>query len=181
MPTFIGLFRGVNVGGANRLPMKELKELLEELGCKNCQTYIQSGNVVFQSPAKSASALAEKIGVAVKAWHGFEPRVHLLTLNQLQQAVEGNPFPEAGGEPKSLHLFFLAQAPAKPNLAAIEKLKSKSERFRLKDALFYLHAPDGIGRSKLAAGVERLLGVPATARNWRTVTQLLEMASACSP
>jgi uncharacterized protein (DUF1697 family) len=78
-------------------------------------------------------------------------------------------------EGKSLHFFFLASTPAKPDLDALAKLKSSSEEFKLGKNVFYLHAPDGIGRSKLAAKVEKALGVPATARNWNTVSKLMVM------
>jgi uncharacterized protein (DUF1697 family) len=74
-------------------------------------------------------------------------------------------------------VYFLAASPERPDLDGLEGIKSDRERFFLGDGVFYLHAPDGIGRSKLAANVERLLGVPATARNWRTVGKVMEMAN----
>jgi uncharacterized protein (DUF1697 family) len=91
-------------------------------------------------------------------------------------AIRKNPFPEAVTDPKALHAGFLASMPEKPNLKALESLKSDSERFRLVGKVFYLHAPEGIGRSKLAANAERLLGAPMTDRNWRTVCKIREMA-----
>jgi uncharacterized protein (DUF1697 family) len=109
--------------------------------------------------------------------HGFEPRVLVLTRSDLERAAKGNPFPEAEDNPKGLHLFFLAERPKKPDLKSLEALKAKSERFALKRKVLYLHTPDGFGTSKLAARAERLLGVEATARNWRTVTTLLKMAT----
>ncbi|MCB0263597.1 MAG: DUF1697 domain-containing protein, partial [Calditrichaeota bacterium] len=87
-----------------------------------------------------------------------------------------NPFPEGESEPKSLHLFFLAAPPENPDIAKIESLKSDTENYKLIGSVFYLHAPDGIGRSKLAEKVERALGVPATARNWRSVCQIMAIA-----
>jgi uncharacterized protein (DUF1697 family) len=176
MKTSIALFRGINVGGKNILPMKELKALLENLGLQNARTYIQSGNVVFQSTGKRDSRLADTISAAIKKNRGFEPQVMLLTLEELEKAVKGNPFPEAESEPKTLHLNFLTAAPENPDLKALEKTRKKNERFKLKGNVFYLHAPDGIGRSKLAASVEKLLGVSATGRNWRTVCEIVERA-----
>ena len=87
-----------------------------------------------------------------------------------------NPFPEAETDPASLHLGFLAAKPQNLDLQKLASLKRDSERFHLSDGVFYLHAPEGVGRSKLAAGAEKLLGVPMTDRNWRTVCKVMEMA-----
>jgi uncharacterized protein (DUF1697 family) len=156
--------------------MKELVAVLEGLGARSVKTYIQSGNVVFESPEKNASRLSDRMGQEIKKRRGFEPQVLLLQLEDLEQATKKNPFPEAAGDPQTLHAGFLASTPQKPDLEALDSLKSRSERFRLVDRVFYLHAPDGIGRSKLAARAEKLLGVPMTLRNWRTVCTIQEMA-----
>ncbi|HEX7781001.1 MAG TPA: DUF1697 domain-containing protein [Vicinamibacterales bacterium] len=177
MKTYIALFRGVNVGGSNMLPMASLKTLIETCGCADVQTYIQSGNVVFRSSAPDATKLAGRLGAAVLKGHGFEPRVLVLTREELERAANGNPFPQAAANPKSVHLFFLAEKPKKPDFEALEATKTRTERFALKDRVFYLHTPDGFGTSKLAARAEKLLGVAATARNWRTVTVLLGMVN----
>ena len=176
MKTYIALFRGLNVGGNSILPMKELVAQLEDIGLRNVRTYIQSGNAVFQSEEEEASLLSNKIRAAIRNRRGFEPQVLLLEPEEIEKAVESNPFPEAESEPKTLHAYFLASMPKNPDLDALEGIKSERERFVLKDGIFYLHAPDGIGRSKLAANAEKLLGVSATARNWRTVRKLMEMA-----
>ena len=176
MKTYIALFRVINVGGNSILSMKELAALLGNLDCHNVKTYIQSGNAVFQSDADCASLLSSRISAEIKRRHGFEPRVLLLSIKDLEKAVESNPFPEAESEPKSLHVNFLASVPENPDLKALENLRKESERFELRGNLFYLHAPEGIGRSKLAANAERLLGVPMTGRNWRTVCEIMAMA-----
>jgi uncharacterized protein (DUF1697 family) len=177
MTTYIALFRGINVVGKHVLPMKELKRLFERNACVDVQTYIQSGNVIFRSAASDVAGLAKQLTKAVSTGHGFEPRVLVLTRQELERAAAGNPFPEAGPNPKSLHLFFLAERPARPDLASLEALQTKTERFALRGRVFYLHTPDGFGPSKLARSVERFLGVEATARNWRTVTTLLAMTN----
>jgi uncharacterized protein (DUF1697 family) len=176
MKTYIALFRGINVGGSHMLPMKNLKALLEQNGCVDVQTYIQSGNAIFRSAVSHGDRLAKQVTAAVLRSSGFEPRVLVLTLNDLERAAANNPFAEAEENPKSVHLFFLAEPPTKPDLKSMEALKATTERFALKGKVLYLHTPDGFGRSKLAARAERLLGVDATARNWRTVTTLLDMA-----
>ncbi|MGI9050353.1 MAG: DUF1697 domain-containing protein [Rubrobacteraceae bacterium] len=176
MKTYIALFRGINVGGNNLLPMKDLVDIRESIGLRDVKTYIQSGNAVFQSEETDASLLSNRISAAIEESRGFEPRVLLLDLEEIERAVEANPFPEAESEPKTLHLFFLASVPENPDLSALEGIKSGSERFVLADSVFYLHAPDGIGRSRLAANAEKLVGVSMTARNWRTVCKVMAMA-----
>jgi uncharacterized protein (DUF1697 family) len=187
MATWILLLRGINVGGKNRLPMKELVQALEALKLENVKTYIQSGNVAFEASEQLVEGLgdrttelgeAHRITAAIEASHGFKPRCLILSAAELEEAIASNPFPEAKAEPKSLHLYFLASAPKSPDLAAIEQAKAPSEAFQLIGKVFYLHAPDGIGRSKLAAIAEQKLSVAATARNWRTVQQLWEMVQA---
>lgn len=176
MKTYVAFFRGINVGGKNLLPMKDLVKRLESISLQNVRTYIQSGNAVFETDETRASTLSNRISSTIMVSHGFKPRVLLLQLENVEKSVGANPFPEAAQAPKSLHFFFLASAPGNPDIHALEAAKSDSERFILTDNVFYLHAPDGIGRSKLAANAETLLGVPATARNWRTVSNVLEMA-----
>jgi uncharacterized protein (DUF1697 family) len=176
METYIALFRGINVGGNNVLSMKELVARLESIGAQNVKTYIQSGNAVFQSQETNALLLSNKISAAIKKSHGFEPQVFLLKLEDMEKVVDANPFPEAESEPKTLYVHFLASMPKNPDFAILESIKSERERYVRKDGVLYLHAPDGIGRSKLAANVEKLLGVPVTSRNWRTVRKIVDMA-----
>ena len=179
MKTYVALFRGINVGGNNVLPMKTLVALLENIGSKNVKTYIQSGNAVFEHEEENASLLSSKIRTTIKKSHGFEPQLLLLELEDIERAVRSNPFPEAESEPKTLHLYFLASMPNNPDLGALESIKGDGERFALKDSVFYLHAPEGIGRSKLAANTEKVLGVAATGRNWRTVCKVMAIAKEC--
>jgi uncharacterized protein (DUF1697 family) len=174
MTTYIALFRGINVGGNNKLPMKELVAVLEGLGLKHIRTYIQSGNVVFDGKGEPA-ALAAKMGAAIKKSHGFEPKVLVLDAARLEQAIQANPFPEGEAEGNTLHFNFLETVPTKPDLPGMEKIRAASERFQLKGDVCYLHAPEGIGRSKLAASMEKLLGVTMTGRNWNTVRKLKEL------
>ena len=176
MNIYIALFRGINVGGKNSLPMKELAGVFEELGCQNIKTYIQSGNVVFKSSRNNVSGLSGSISTEIKKRCGFAPLVLLLSLGELEKIVASNTFPEVRNDLKALHVGFLASIPGQPDLNRLERLRGKNERFRLIDSAFYLYAPDGVGRSKLAANTERLLGISMTDRNWRTVCKILEMA-----
>jgi uncharacterized protein (DUF1697 family) len=176
--TWIGFLRGVNVGGKTTVPMKALVQRLEEAGLENVRTYIQSGNVVFESSVKDAHALERRICKAIEGRFKIEPAVQVLSAQSLAQAAAANPFPHAEPDHKSLHLFFLAEAPKAPDLDGLQRLRIPSEAFALVGRVFYLHAPDGIARSKLAAAIGKRLGVEVTARNWRTVCKVLEMAEA---
>lgn len=176
MKNCVAFFRGINVGGKNALPMKELVAILEGLGAQKVKTYIQSGNAVFVCKDKVYSQLANRIRVEIKKRRGFEPFVLLLGLEEFEKVIRQNPFPEVETNPTALHAGFLAAPPERPDIKRLESLRSNNERFRLIDSVFYLHAPDGVGRSKLAANAERLLGVPMTDRNWKTVSTIWKMA-----
>lgn len=175
MTTWIALLRGINIGGNHLLPMKQLKALLEQLGCSDVRTYIQSGNVVFRSAADPA-AIEQGLSAAIQTSHGFAPRVLVLSADELAATAAQNPFAAAINAEKTVHQFFLA-APSPAALTDFAALAT-SERYHLEPRCFYLHTPDGFGNSKLAGKAERLLGVAATARNWRTVSTLVEMSRA---
>lgn len=174
--TWISLLRGINVGGHKKLPMAELRELFAKNGCSDVQTYIQSGNVVFRAADTEREELATRLSGEIEESKGFRPGIMLLTPDELEAAANANPFPEAASEPKTLHLWFLTRAPEDPDLESLDDLRAATERCELRGMVFYLWAPDGIGRSKLASRAERALGVEATARNWRTVEKLRELA-----
>jgi uncharacterized protein (DUF1697 family) len=178
METWIALLRGVNVGGRNKLPMKMLVAELQAIGLSDIKTYIQSGNVVFRCPSDRTVNLAAAIGGAIKVKFGFEPDVTVISAKDLAASATANPFPEAATEMdgKALHFFFLAKTPSIMSKDRLEAVRLSSERWQIKGAVFYLHTPDGFGGSKLATQVERILGVTATARNWRTVRALLDLA-----
>ena len=173
MNTYIALFRGINVGGKNILPMKGLVEILEDIGCEDIKTYIQSGNVVFQIKQGKPNKIAEEISLKILENYSFEPKVLLLESDDLHAAIDNNPFETKDG--KALHFFFSASHPESPDLEQLVAIKSDSEEFKLIRNVFYLYAPEGIGRSKLAAKVEQHLGVVVTARNWNTIRKLISI------
>ena len=177
MKTWIALLRGINVGGHNRLAMKALSQIFESAGCEHVRTYIQSGNVVFGADIEAANKFADAIGAAIEKDHGFHPAIHLVSVEALRAAIESNPYPDAVSEPKSLHLVFLERPPQEEHISAVNALVSKSESITVTGKLIYVHAPDGIARSKLANGIGRALRMNTTARNWRTVKKLNDLAS----
>ncbi|MBX3394947.1 MAG: DUF1697 domain-containing protein [Phycisphaerae bacterium] len=177
MKTYIALIRGINVGGTRVIPMKELVSIMSALGLENVRTYIQSGNAAFQCSAANAKGLEKRMGATIQELKGFRPEIMILSDSALLSILKDNPFPEGMADPTKLQIGILASKPIKPDLEAIATLKSNTEQFKLTSAAFYLHAPDGIGNSKLAQRVERLLGVDVTVRNMRTIAKLLELAS----
>ncbi len=153
MNTYIALFRGINVGGRHILPMKDLIRILEDIGCAKIKTYIQSGNVVFNTEENNRSKLAEKISQVIAESFKFKPKVLLLEASELEAAIKNNPFDTENG--KVLHFSFLESVPVAPDLEGLAAIKTESEEFKLQNNIFYLYALDGIGRSKLAAKLEQ--------------------------
>jgi uncharacterized protein (DUF1697 family) len=141
MKIYVAFFRGINVGGNNPLPMKTLVAALDSIGARKVRTYIQSGNAVFESAEKSLARLSKQLSAEINKRCGFEPHVHILTLEALSKAIAANPFPDAVADPSSLHLGFLSSSPKSPNLAKLATLRTDRERFLLVERVLYLHAP----------------------------------------
>ncbi|WP_428410135.1 DUF1697 domain-containing protein [Hyphococcus sp.] len=168
----IALLRGVNVGGHNKLPMKELAKLLEGMGCENVRTYIQSGNVVYDGKTKGP-----EIAAAIKKKFGFEPHTFVMTAAALKKAAAACPYQkQAKAEPKSVHLFFLDGAPDKGAETGLAEVKTAPEEFVLAKSVLYLHTPKGLAASKIAEKADRVLKTKTTARNWNTVQALIDLA-----
>ena len=174
-PTHIALLRGINVGGHNRVPMAELRSLFEGLGHEHVATYVQSGNVVFDSAA-GQSAIVSAIEQAIAAQFGFAVPVVVRSRSELAAVATRHPL--AGDEPDEakLHVFFLADAPPAA-IPGLDPSRYAPDEFVLDGRELYVHYPNGQGRSKLTvARVERAFETTATARNWRTIARLLELA-----
>lgn len=176
MGTWIAFFRGIG-GGIRTLPMKNLTAVLEDLGLTNVRTYIQTGNVVFDSARTTAPKLTDAISKRVSRTFDFDAKVMVLSAKDVDAAAAANPVPQTDRDPRSVHLFFLSQIASSADVDAMDRLGAASEGFVLENKVFYLHTPKGFGKFKLAPRVERLLGVDATARNWRTVCKVLEIAN----
>lgn len=176
MATYFALFRGINVGGRNKLPMAPLKALMGELGAENVRTVLQSGNAAFELAAAKRKPFLAALRGAIGRDFGFEPQVLLLSAADLEKAIAGNPYPSAEAAPKTVHVGFLESVPKAADSAGLDALKIPTESWHLAGRVFYLHTPDGFARSKLAAAAERRLGVPMTARNWATVGKLRDLA-----
>lgn len=177
MNTWIALLRGINVGGRNILPMQSLSEIFTEAGCTRVTTYIQSGNVVFRADIGSKDQFAESVGRAIEKKHGLRPAICLVTGDELCGVIAANPYPEITSQPQFLHVLFLGNTPEKTRIDDAKALLAESESAEFIGPYLFLHAPGGTGKSKFAKGIEKALGIHATARNWRTVMKLAEMAT----
>jgi uncharacterized protein (DUF1697 family) len=178
LQTWIALLRGINVGGQSKLPMQQLAETLRRLGLQRVTTYVQSGNVVFQGPPIVPARLAEQIGTAISSQFGFRPPILLISREALFEVLNRSPFLHIPPDDKTVHCFFLFAAATAPDIDGLNAVTASNERWALRDNVLYLHAPDGFGRSKFAASVEKRVGVPTTARNWRTLTHVYQLADA---
>lgn len=172
MTTWIVLLRGVNVGGRHKLPMAELRELLVEVGFQSVRTYIQSGNVVLDSPGGDRDSVASSIRDAIEERFGFAPHTFVLDVDAFDAAIAANPFSQGDEDPKAVHFFFLAKPDPTADLDGLRELATQGEEFVLTDAVFYLHTPNGFGRSKLVERLHRFIGAETTARNFRSVTAI---------
>jgi uncharacterized protein (DUF1697 family) len=179
MTVVIAFLRGVNVVGNNKVSMDALREICVSLKLRNPQTYIQSGNIVLGSADPDHTKLAARIESAVEKRLGFRPRVMMRTAADLRDVAARNPFP-AGRDlhPSKLVVYFLAEHPPAEIAAKVAAIKVGKEEIILDGRELYVYFPQGQGQSKLPPVLERTLKIPATARNWNTVTKLLAMAEA---
>ena len=158
--------------------MNELKPLFSALGLEEATTYIQSGNVVFRADSGRADEIASLIEQGLADAYGLDIDVLLRTPVELAAVMRGNPFLDAQPDRSKLHVAFMSSKPGKDGASTLDPERSPPDEFRLSGSEIYLHFPDGSGGSKLTIDYfERRLGVRATARNWNTVTRLLELAS----
>ena len=178
MARFVAMLRGVNVGARNKVKMADLEACFGTIGHAAVSTYIQSGNVVFTSRAKSSAALARGIAEGIGRELGLDVGVLVRSREELAAVARANPFLRTRADPKFLHVTFLAEQPAAELVTAVESFDGGRDELRVDGREVYLHCPGGYGETKLNNGfLERKLRVVATTRNWNTVTKLLELAS----
>jgi len=173
----IALLRAVNVGGTGKLPMAVFRKVLEDLGYTKVETYIQSGNAVFDAPCLPAEA-ALAIAASLRPLLGSAAAVMVRTHEQLGQVIAANPFAaEAATEGGRVHAVFLSAIPAAPSVPGLSAIPVRRERYQVVGDTLYLHLPDGAADTKFTAKTfERLLGVTTTTRNWNTVLKLHAMS-----
>jgi uncharacterized protein (DUF1697 family) len=169
MTRYIALVRAVNVGGTAKLPMAELKAMCSDAGFTRVETYIASGNVVFESKAAAAKVQAE-LERRLHANVGKPVGVVIRSAAEMRAVLEANPFPKA--EPKYTYAIFLHEAPPADALTSVSG--QQDEEVRLGKREIYVHYGSGMGRSKLKIPAAKT----GTARNMNTIAKLAEMASA---
>ncbi|MBI3579002.1 MAG: DUF1697 domain-containing protein [Ignavibacteriales bacterium] len=175
MKTFVSLLRGINVSGQKKIAMDDLKKLYESLGFKKVQTYIQSGNVVFQSSETDTSKLIQKIQAKIKKFFEFDVVVFITTPKDLRRIIADNPFGKQ--EDNKVAVLFLSGKPKDVPMDELEKAKQKLEEFQIQGKEIFISCPGGFGRSKLTTNLfEKKLKLSGTARNMNTVNKLLEIA-----
>jgi uncharacterized protein (DUF1697 family) len=178
VPKYLALLRAVNVGGKNKVPMKELRQELEAAGLKNVQTFIQSGNVVFEADAKIADSLPSLVAGVIKERFDVTSPVVIRTKDELATAIKQNPFLKEGEPQTTDHIDFLADEPTAAQIEALDPNRSPGDRFAVVGKEIYLRFSVGIGTSKLTnAYFDSKLKTVGTARNLRTTNTLLEMMS----
>ena len=185
MASHVALLRGINVGGRNKVPMADLREVVTSLGHTGVSTYIQSGNVLFSTAEEDTAKLAAALESAIEERFGIWSSVVVLSRDELAQVLAANPYPDEPN-PKMVHVVFLPAEPAPEMIASVAEAQDTVARQGSRDTAQYagralfLHTPDGFGRSELAALLTRA-GRPmsakggGTARNMATVRKLLDM------
>jgi uncharacterized protein (DUF1697 family) len=178
MTTYIALLRGINVGGHNKLKMESLRELCKSLKFQRVETYVQSGNIVFQAKDKDSAMLAFKLETAIELANGFRPTVICRTATELTATAARNPFfGREQIESSRLGVCFLGAELSSEAREKILKIKTDPEELHFGIQELFIYFPNGMGQSKLSmAAIERAAKTAITVRNWNTVTKLIEMA-----
>jgi uncharacterized protein (DUF1697 family) len=172
---YAALLRGVNVGGHHKLPMDELRAVVEAAGGRRVSTYIQSGNAVFQAAPSRLAALTTAIADGIEERRGFRVPVIIRAIDDLRAAVDANPFGVA--DPRALHVGFFADTPAPAAVAELEPERFAPDRFEIRGREVFFHYPNGMGRSKLTLTYFKRLRTECTVRNWNTVHALIALAT----
>lgn len=177
MQTYIAILRGINVGGKKPMKMQALKELCENIGCKNVQTYIQSGNIVFKYKKENAKTIASLLSKKINVTFEFEVPILVLTLEELQAVVNENYFlQDKQKDITFFHVTFLEEIPDAEKTTTLQNTNFVEDEFFIKDKAVYLYCPNSYSSSKLTnTFIENKLKVTATTRNWKTVNELLTM------
>ena len=171
--THIALLRGINVGGRNKIPMKALKSVCEDLSWKAIRTHLQTGNIVF-SAKRSTSVLEHELSQAIKSQFGFPVPVIIRTGDEFENCVKSSPLQEeARGDPSHV-LLYLTKHPILESAAeALEPRCIADEKIRIQGDALWIHFPNGVASSKLTpTAIDKAVGSPSTGRNWNTISKI---------
>jgi len=170
-PDSVAFLRGINVGGHHRVAMADLRNVFAELGYPDAATLVQSGNVLFRADGADLAQIGVALEREFEARFGFVAPFVLRGAGEMSEVVSRNPFPEGARDPAKLHVVFLADVPTPEVVAGLDPAQSPPDTFVVDGRHVYVHYPSGAGRSRLKLE----LGTAATARNWNTVTKVLEL------
>lgn len=173
----VALLRGINVGGKNLLPMKALAEMFVAAGCHDVRTYIQSGNVVFAASASAARKVPALVESAIVQRFGFAAPVQTRSIAELRDVLDSSPLIRSGFDPAVLSVLFLADAPDRGAVAALDPDRSPGDTFVVRGREIHVACPNGLARTKLTnAWFDARLRTISTGRNWRTLSKLVQLA-----
>lgn len=179
MPVYLALFRGINVSGHNMIKMDSLKKLMEGEGYSKVATYIQSGNVVFETPETNSDKVGKALETLMYKEYGYDVIIFMLSKQEIEAAIKYNPYtgPEPEGQgTKKLFVTFLSAQPAREHLDRIQRYNRSDDVFKAVGNILYLKLSQSAADSKLTnVFIENKLNLKATTRNWNTTLKLLEM------
>ncbi len=179
LSTTVALLRGINVGGKNRLPMKDLTAMFMDAGCSDVRTYIQSGNVLFEATQTLQKDIPSLISASILDKFGYQIPVLTRTTQEFRDIVEANPFVKAGAEADKLHVVFLADLPNAEQVETLDQNRSPADEFVVINREIYLYCPDGFAGTKLTNSYfDSRLSTVSSTRNWKTVQKIFELATA---
>ena len=174
----IALLRGINVGGKNKLPMKDLAAMFSDAGCDDVRTYIQSGNVLFRAEPTLQEEIPSLVSASILSRFGYRIPVVTRTARELQAIVQASPFIGHTTEPDKLHVAFLSETPDPAKVEALDANRSAPDEFAVLGREIYLYCPNGLARTRLTNSYfDSTLSTTSTMRNWKTTLKLLDMVS----
>lgn len=174
---YIALLRGINVSGQKKILMKDLQKLYEDLSFTNVVTYIQSGNVIFDSKEKSKEKIKTKIEKAIEKMYGFDVIVFVCEPDFINKAIAKNPYVKRKDfDPKKMYVSILSGEPEKSKIQELEKVKSGDDEFTIIKDVIYLYLVGGAGKTKFSNTIiENKLKLDATTRNWNSINEIYQI------
>jgi uncharacterized protein (DUF1697 family) len=174
--TYVALLRGINVGGKNKLPMKDLVELFVDMGCRDVKSYIQSGNIIFDAPLALAKRAPKLVASQIVESFGYSVPIVVRSSQELRAVSRNNPFLKAISDTNLLHVAFLSEKPKVADVSKLDPNRSLPDQFVVRGREIYLCLPRGVAQSKLTnAYFDSNLATTCTWRNWNTLQKLIEL------